>query len=60
VWSPRERLFERAIGRVEMLRVERALARLAEVDRLAKGLRVRQADSDPWLELTDLALDIAH
>jgi DNA polymerase-3 subunit delta len=60
VWSPRDRLFERAIGRVETDRIERALARIAGVDRLAKGLRARQADSDPWLELTDLALDIAH
>jgi DNA polymerase III subunit delta len=60
VWSPRDRLFERAVGRVEMGRVERAMDRIADVDRLAKGLRARQADSDPWLELTDLALDIAH
>ena len=60
VWSPRDRLFERAIGRVDMVRVERAMTRIADVDRLAKGLRARQADSDPWLELTDLALDIAH
>lgn len=60
VWSPRDRLFERAISRVDLPRLERALARVAEVDRLAKGLRARRADSDPWLELSDVALDIAH
>jgi DNA polymerase-3 subunit delta len=60
VWSPRDRLFERAIGRVDMDRVERAMARIADADRLAKGLRARRADSDAWLELTDLAIEIAH
>jgi len=60
VWSPRDRLFERAIGRVDMARVERAIARVADADRVAKGLRAQQSDSDAWLELTDLAIDIAH
>lgn len=60
VWSPRDRLFERAVGRVDVARLERALSRVAQADRLAKGLRARRADSDPWLELTDVALDIAH
>ena len=60
VWSPRDRLFERALGRVDAPRIERAIARVAEVDRLAKGLRARRADSDPWLELMDVALDIAR
>ena len=60
VWGPRERLFERAIGRVDPRRLERTLARVADVDRLAKGLRAPRADSDPWLELTELALDIAR
>jgi DNA polymerase-3 subunit delta len=60
VWGPRERLLERALPRLDTWRLGRALARAAEVDRLAKGLRAPRADSDPWLELTDLALELAR
>lgn len=60
LWGPRERLVERALGRIDVGRLGRAVARAAAVDRLAKGLRAPQADSDPWLELTDLALELAH
>ena len=35
------------------------LERAAQIDRLAKGLRAPESDSNPWLELTDLALSIA-
>ena len=54
------RLVERALGRIDVARLGQAIARAAAVDRLAKGLRAPQADSDPWLELTDLALELAH
>ncbi len=60
LWGPRERLVERALGRVDVDRLGRVLRRAAAVDRLAKGLRAPQADSDPWLELTELALELAH
>ena len=60
LWGPRERLVERALGRIDVARLGRAIVRAAAVDRLAKGLRAPQADSDPWLELTDLALELAH
>jgi DNA polymerase III subunit delta len=60
LWGPRERLVERALGRIDVGRLGRAVARAATVDRLAKGLRAPRADSDPWLELTDLALELAH
>ena len=59
IWGPRERLFERALGRLDLDRLERTVARIADIDRLAKGLRAPKADSDPWLELTDIALDVA-
>jgi len=59
VWGPRERLFERALGRLDLDRLEHTVARIADIDRLAKGLRAPKADSDPWLELTDVALDVA-
>jgi hypothetical protein len=35
------------------------VARVADIDRLAKGLGAPKADNDPWLELTDIALDVA-
>lgn len=60
LWNPRERLVERALPRLDMNRLSQALSRAAAVDRLAKGLRAPRADSDPWLELTDLALELAH
>ncbi len=59
IWGPRERLFERALGRLDLDRLEHTVARIADIDRLAKGLRAPKADSDPWLELTDIALDVA-
>ncbi len=59
LWGPRERLYERAMARLDAPRLEAALARAADVDRLIKGLRAPQRDSDPWLELTDLALRAA-
>jgi DNA polymerase-3 subunit delta len=60
VWGPRERLVKRALGRLDVKRLGRALARAADVDRLAKGLRAPRADSDAWLELTEIALDVTH
>jgi DNA polymerase-3 subunit delta len=59
LWGPRERLVERLLPRLDPARLAAALARAGEIDRLAKGLRAPNADSDAWLELTDLALSIA-
>jgi hypothetical protein len=53
-------LVERALGRLDVERLGRAIARAAVVDRLAKGLRAPRADSDAWLELTEIALDVTH
>lgn len=58
VWG-RERLIERALGRLSSASLAVALQRAAEIDRLAKGLRAPHSDSDAWLELTDLVLGIA-
>jgi DNA polymerase-3 subunit delta len=59
LWGPREKLAEHALARVSIEALESALRRAADIDRLAKGLRPEQADSDAWLELTHLALSIA-
>jgi DNA polymerase-3 subunit delta len=60
LWGPREKLVEWVLPRLDVRRLTRALARGAEIDRLAKGLRPKAADSDPWLELADLALSVAR
>lgn len=55
----REKLVERALGRLSAARLAAALQRTAGIDRLIKGLRAASSDSDAWLELTDLVLGIA-
>ncbi len=60
LWGPREKLVERALARVSSSALESALLRAADIDRLAKGLRAPQADSNAWLELTELALSICR
>ena len=60
VWGPRQSLLERALGRVDLGRLGASLARVGQVDRLIKGLRAPELDSDPWLELCEIALDVAR
>jgi DNA polymerase-3 subunit delta len=59
LWGPRERLVERLLPRLSVAALGDALERAARIDRLAKGLRAPDSDSDAWLELTDLALSVA-
>jgi DNA polymerase-3 subunit delta len=59
VWRPREQLVERLLPRLSVPALADCLERAAQIDRLAKGLRAPQSDSDAWLELTDLALSVA-
>ena len=46
------------VQRVDAAHLGRLLARCADVDRLFKGLRPRGADSDPWLELSEIAVSV--
>jgi DNA polymerase-3 subunit delta len=59
LWGPRERLVERLLPRLSETALAERLERAAQIDRLAKGLRAPESDSDAWLELTDLAMSIA-
>lgn len=61
VWVRREKeaATQRAVQRLDTPRLTKLLARCAVADRAFKGLRPREADSDPWLELTDIALTVA-
>jgi DNA polymerase-3 subunit delta len=59
VWGPRERLMPQALRRLPAATLGALLARCAEIDRLVKGLAARRRDSDPWLELSDIAVACA-
>jgi DNA polymerase-3 subunit delta len=59
LWGPRERLVPQAAQRLTKSRLAELLARCAEIDRLVKGLRAPQRDSNAWLELADIALEVA-
>ena len=56
VWGSRLPATERALGRISEPALTALLARCAQLDRIAKGLPAARADSDPWLELADIAL----
>jgi DNA polymerase-3 subunit delta len=59
LWGNREALMQSALSRRSLDELAGLLERCADVDRLAKGLRAARADSDPWLELRDLACAVA-
>jgi DNA polymerase-3 subunit delta len=56
VWGARLQAAEAALARVSEPKLAALLARCAQLDRIAKGLPAPGCDSDPWLELTDIAL----
>ena len=59
MWPGRDRKLEAAAGRVPAPIATTLLARCADIDRLGKGLRAPARDSDPWLELAEVVLDLA-
>jgi DNA polymerase-3 subunit delta len=59
LWGPREKLMPAAARRLSASTLGALLARCADIDRLVKGLRAPKRDSDPWLELADIALACA-
>ena len=59
VWGARLAATERALPRLSESGLAALLARCAQLDRIAKGLPAPRSDSDPWLELADIALSAA-
>ena len=59
VWGTRERLIEPALRRLSPARLRKALSHAAQLDRLSKGLQVKQLQSNVWHELETLALGIS-
>jgi DNA polymerase-3 subunit delta len=56
IWGARLAATENRLSRTSTGTLERLLSRCAELDRVAKGLSCRSCDSDPWIELADIAL----
>lgn len=59
VWGPREDALRHALPRVDVAALAAALTHAADIDRLAKGLRAPERDSDPWVELRSLVTQLA-
>ncbi len=55
VYPPRDRLYERALARLDRGRLEQALHRAARTDRMIKGV----APGDAWSSIQALALTVA-
>ena len=51
---------QRGAKRLSVKRLSAALDVCADIDRLIKGLPVRDRDSDPWVELKSVALFLAR
>ena len=58
IWG-REQLVERALSRMPAAMLSAWLARCAQIEKLAKGLRPRELCDDAWQELAALAREMA-
>ena len=60
VWGPRERLMEPALRRLTRSILDAALCEAAQLDKLIKGLRVKNWTNDAWDALLQLTLKVAQ
>lgn len=60
IWGDRSQRIREACQRMSSRKLASALMLCADIDRLSKGLTVRNRDSDPWLEIESLAAFLAH
>jgi DNA polymerase-3 subunit delta len=59
IWGPREKLVMAALKRLDTSTLQQALQQAAQVDKIAKGLRVDTLVDDAWDALLQLGLTIA-
>ncbi len=59
VWGPRERLYESALRRLKPALLNQALRRAAELDKLVKGLSIKNS-GNAWDELMRLGLSLTR
>ena len=55
VWGDRQNLMRRALARLSLKKLQAALMKMAEIDKINKGLM----QGEPWLELSRLCLGLA-
>ncbi len=56
IWGDRQALVKRALNRLELRHLYAAMQKMADIDKIAKGV----AQGEPWLELGRLALGLAR
>lgn len=56
IWGDRQNLMRQALGRISLKKLQSALLRMAEIDRINKGLM----QGEPWLEISRLCLGLAR
>jgi DNA polymerase-3 subunit delta len=55
IWGDRQNLLRQALGRLSLKKLQAALHKMAEIDKINKGV----APGDPWLEFSCLCLGLA-
>jgi len=56
IWGDRQALVKRALSRLELRHLHAAIQKMAEIDKMAKGV----AQGEPWLEINRLCLGLAR
>ena len=56
IWGDRQNLMRQALGRLSLKRLQAALLKMTEIDKINKGL----AQGESWLELSRLCLGLAR
>ncbi len=59
IWRGKQRLYEAALGRLTLPRIERLLQSCAKLDRLGKGQQEREFVDGDWLEVETLVTDFS-
>jgi DNA polymerase-3 subunit delta len=60
IWGGRDKLMEPALRRLSIATLQSALRSAAQIDKLIKGLRVRQLSGDAWDAVLQLSLSLAR
>lgn len=55
IWGDRQNLMRQALGRLSLKKLQAALLKMAEIDKINKGM----AQGEPWLELSRLCMGLA-
>lgn len=55
IWGDRQNLMRQALGRLSLRKLQAALLKMAEIDKINKGL----VQGEPWLEMSRLCLGLA-